>query len=358
MTIETVKQHLAVIRRLYDAVEEDCGDPNSEMFLTDDGAVGASANNETSVTFKLMREAKAAFYDIEAKLDAPMMSVSDADEYVKEIISHDEAMEMISRMIHSHFNRTDAEHMRASIPANPKRDDDLRMIAYIKQQRMKDAIASKQSSPASAHGTPSLNQQAEPADAQERGAIDLRKLAAEIALQLKYKQDVSCVASLTTQNATIIHAALKARVAELEAEIAFGGFGVAAMMSRVAELETMISAKDEALEPLAKAADFVPDSMIDASLWTRQTNAGDHHEITVSDALKAKHALALTPADAMERVRKREELVLMLVSTLKEIKDALPDTDDDYYVGDYHSEWIKASGAIEAARQAGVEVDG
>lgn len=73
-------------------------------------------------------------------IDAPMKSLSDADEYVKDVISHDEAMEIVSRMVNSHFNRTNAEHMRTSIPANPKRDDDLRMIAYIKQQIMKDAI--------------------------------------------------------------------------------------------------------------------------------------------------------------------------------------------------------------------------
>ena len=71
-------------------------------------------------------------------------SLADADEYVKDVISHNEAMEMVHRMIHSHFNRKDAEHMRASIPANPKRDDDLRMVAYIKQQIMKSETRDEQ----------------------------------------------------------------------------------------------------------------------------------------------------------------------------------------------------------------------
>lgn len=53
-------------------------------------------------------------------------------------ISHDEARQMLSRFINSHFNNP-GEKARASIPARPKYDDDLRMIAYINQQRERDA---------------------------------------------------------------------------------------------------------------------------------------------------------------------------------------------------------------------------
>lgn len=54
-------------------------------------------------------------------------------------VTHDEAEEAVHRMIASHFNKIDTEHMRASIPANPKRDDDLRVLAYIQQQRKASA---------------------------------------------------------------------------------------------------------------------------------------------------------------------------------------------------------------------------
>lgn len=55
-------------------------------------------------------------------------------------ITHDEAREMLGRMVNSHF-KNPREHMRASIPGNPGRDDDLRMIAYIQQQRAQLAAA-------------------------------------------------------------------------------------------------------------------------------------------------------------------------------------------------------------------------
>lgn len=52
-------------------------------------------------------------------------------------ISHDEARQMVSRFINSHFNNP-GEKARASIPARPNYDDDLRLIAYIQQQRERD----------------------------------------------------------------------------------------------------------------------------------------------------------------------------------------------------------------------------
>ena len=54
-------------------------------------------------------------------------------------ITHEEAHEIARRLIASHFNRTDCETARASIPANPDRDDDLLINSYIKQQARKDA---------------------------------------------------------------------------------------------------------------------------------------------------------------------------------------------------------------------------
>lgn len=55
-------------------------------------------------------------------------------------ISHDEAREAMQRLVNSHFNnpRDKYEHARMSIPANPDRDDDLVLSAYIEQQRAKD----------------------------------------------------------------------------------------------------------------------------------------------------------------------------------------------------------------------------
>ncbi len=53
-------------------------------------------------------------------------------------VSHDEADEMVTRFIASHFNGrmgSSGEHARITIPADPKRDDDLRLSAYIEQQR-------------------------------------------------------------------------------------------------------------------------------------------------------------------------------------------------------------------------------
>lgn len=54
-------------------------------------------------------------------------------------ITHEEAHEIARRLIASHFRRTDCETARASIPANPDRDDDLLINSYIKQQARKEA---------------------------------------------------------------------------------------------------------------------------------------------------------------------------------------------------------------------------
>lgn len=54
--------------------------------------------------------------------------------WTKRRISHEEAQEALSRFEASHFHKTDKEHARISIPANPDRDDDLVLGAYIRQQ--------------------------------------------------------------------------------------------------------------------------------------------------------------------------------------------------------------------------------
>lgn len=47
----------------------------------------------------------------------------------------DEAREILSRFNASHFNRTDHEHARYRIPADPAHDDDLRLSAFIEHDR-------------------------------------------------------------------------------------------------------------------------------------------------------------------------------------------------------------------------------
>ena len=42
-----------------------------------------------------------------------------------------EARKILSRFIASHFRKTDKEHARFRIPADPAHDDDLRMSQYI-----------------------------------------------------------------------------------------------------------------------------------------------------------------------------------------------------------------------------------
>jgi hypothetical protein len=53
-------------------------------------------------------------------------------------ISHAEAREIAMRFIDGHFGNK-RERPRASIPADPERDDDLRLIAYIEQQHAEAA---------------------------------------------------------------------------------------------------------------------------------------------------------------------------------------------------------------------------
>ncbi|MBK8260211.1 MAG: hypothetical protein IPK80_02605 [Nannocystis sp.] len=45
-------------------------------------------------------------------------------------MSVEEAREALQRFIDSHFNNP-SEHARASIPADPRRDDDIRLGAFI-----------------------------------------------------------------------------------------------------------------------------------------------------------------------------------------------------------------------------------
>lgn len=54
-------------------------------------------------------------------------------------VSHDEAQQILSRFNASHWRQPGQEPARYSIPADPQRDDDLRLSAYIAQQRARDA---------------------------------------------------------------------------------------------------------------------------------------------------------------------------------------------------------------------------
>lgn len=55
-------------------------------------------------------------------------------------VSHDEANEIAKRYNASHFDRPGmGEKARYSIPADPRRDDDIRMRVYIAQNAAKDA---------------------------------------------------------------------------------------------------------------------------------------------------------------------------------------------------------------------------
>ncbi len=56
----------------------------------------------------------------------------------KRIISHDEAREIAQRLINSHFRNEPGA--RAGIPARPDYDDDLLIIAYIRQQQAAASI--------------------------------------------------------------------------------------------------------------------------------------------------------------------------------------------------------------------------
>lgn len=50
-------------------------------------------------------------------------------------VTHDEAEKIVKRFIASHFDEADGKRVRISIPADPRRDDDLRLCAYIDQCR-------------------------------------------------------------------------------------------------------------------------------------------------------------------------------------------------------------------------------
>lgn len=57
--------------------------------------------------------------------------------YTDRQIGHDEALEAAQRLINSHFDNPGPQ-ARTSIPAEPDRDDDLVLCAYILQQRSSD----------------------------------------------------------------------------------------------------------------------------------------------------------------------------------------------------------------------------
>ena len=66
-------------------------------------------------------------------------SLSEQEEDRTGPITHDEAVEIALRYNASHFRRGDREHARYTIPADPLRDDDIRLHAYIRQMRAMEA---------------------------------------------------------------------------------------------------------------------------------------------------------------------------------------------------------------------------
>jgi len=51
------------------------------------------------------------------------------------IVSHDEARKIAQKFIDAFFNNPGKDRLRATIPADPQRDDDIRLCAYIAQQK-------------------------------------------------------------------------------------------------------------------------------------------------------------------------------------------------------------------------------
>lgn len=58
----------------------------------------------------------------------------------KRLISHDEANAAIQRLIDRCFNNPGKEPPRFGIPARPDYDDDLVLLAYIKQQKVRGML--------------------------------------------------------------------------------------------------------------------------------------------------------------------------------------------------------------------------
>jgi hypothetical protein len=54
-------------------------------------------------------------------------------------VSHEEAREIAMRYINQSFRNEGKPRPLHSIPANPRTDSDLRLCAYIEQQRLKEA---------------------------------------------------------------------------------------------------------------------------------------------------------------------------------------------------------------------------
>lgn len=58
-------------------------------------------------------------------------------------VTAQEAREIVDRFIASHWNKRDQERARFTIPADPRRDDDIRMIAFIARAEALEAEAAQ-----------------------------------------------------------------------------------------------------------------------------------------------------------------------------------------------------------------------
>lgn len=80
---------------------------------------------------------RTSWYKHEAAPKPDEALLREADTLVKEIISHEEAEEILCRFNSSHW-KNDTERARYTIPADPRRDDDLRLHAYIEQNKVRE----------------------------------------------------------------------------------------------------------------------------------------------------------------------------------------------------------------------------
>lgn len=106
------------------------------------------------------------------------------------LITSDEAKEIALRFINGHFRNADRERPRIHIPADPKRDDDIRIMAFIRQSE-------RNISAARARAIEECAQMVTGAEMEEqRGAID--DLGPEVRSRRAYARDLlrSLAASL------------------------------------------------------------------------------------------------------------------------------------------------------------------
>jgi hypothetical protein len=69
---------------------------------------------------------------VERERDMTRQNIADDVREAKPMTT-EEARDAVQRFIHSHFGHTERERARITIPANPQRDDDIRLMAHIER---------------------------------------------------------------------------------------------------------------------------------------------------------------------------------------------------------------------------------